>query len=105
LSAEVGGLTTLQGLRLLQEDEQTRVIVLISKPPAPAVAEKVLAAAAGGNKPVVVMFLSQHSQAKQYADNVVFAHTLSEAAHLAGELCTAGKVPGEPLHAHVASAG
>lgn len=105
LSAEVGGLTTLQGLRLLQEDEQTRVIVLISKPPAPVVAEKVLAAAAGGNKPVVVMFLSQHSQVKQSAGNIWFARTLSEAAHLAGELCTAGKVPGESLHAHVASTG
>lgn len=62
LSAEVGGATTLQGLRLLQEDEQTRVIVLISKPPAPAVAERVLAEAARGNKPVVVIFVSQYPQ-------------------------------------------
>ena len=36
LKGEVGGMTTLQGLDLLQRDEQTAVIVLISKPIDPA---------------------------------------------------------------------
>ncbi len=54
LSEAVGAITTLQGLRLLQEDEQTHSIVLISKPPAASVAERVLEVASTGNKPVVL---------------------------------------------------
>ena len=92
LSAEIGGATTLQGLHLLQEDEQTRVIVLISKPPAPAVAERVLAEAASGKKPVVVIFIGADPAFWQarYAGKILFARTLSEAAYLAGTLCAPG---------------
>lgn len=88
LSAEVGGATTLQGLRLLQADEQTRVIVLISKPPAPQVAEHVLAEAASGQKPVVVAFVGADLSPWQtrYADRLFFARTLTEAASLADAL-------------------
>jgi FdrA protein len=94
LSAEVGGVTTLQGLRLLQTDEQTKVIVLISKTPAPEVAEKVLAAAANGLKPVVVIFIGADYAGWQerYAGSIFFASTLTEAAQLAGALCTAGQI-------------
>ncbi|HEX7736668.1 MAG TPA: hypothetical protein VF458_17605 [Ktedonobacteraceae bacterium] len=93
LSVEVGGATTLQGLRLLQNDEQTRVIVLLSKPPAPEVAEKVLAAAASGHKPVIVNFVGADFSLWQerYAGRIFFARTLTEAASLACALCIAGK--------------
>jgi FdrA protein len=89
LSAEVGGITALQGLHMLQEDMETRVIVLISKPPAPAVAERVLATASSGTKPVVVIFLGTDPDIWQgtYGAHVHFARTLSEAARLAGSLC------------------
>ena len=40
-SAEVGGITMLQGLKYLAEDQQTKVIVLVSKPPAEETAEKI----------------------------------------------------------------
>ena len=43
LSAEIGGIMMLDGLRLLEEDPETRVIVLISKPLVREVAEKILA--------------------------------------------------------------
>lgn len=42
---EIGGTTLLAGLALLARDPGTRVIVIVSKPPAPAVAERALAAA------------------------------------------------------------
>lgn len=89
LSEQVGGMMTLQGLRLLEEDEQTRVIVLISKPPAPSVVEKVLTAAAQGEKPVVVIFLGSDPASWQgrYGTRVLGAYTLTEAAHLAATLC------------------
>jgi succinyl-CoA synthetase alpha subunit len=53
----VGGLATLAALERLAADRDTRVIVLISKPPAASVAERVLAAAAKLRKPVVTCFL------------------------------------------------
>jgi FdrA protein len=97
LSAEVRGVTTLQGLRLLQEDEATQVIVLISKPPAPAVAETVLSAATGSEKPVVAIFLGADpaSWQSKYGTNVHIARTLSEAAQLAASLCS-GNLPSSP---------
>ncbi|HEY1351482.1 MAG TPA: acyl-CoA synthetase FdrA [Ktedonobacteraceae bacterium] len=90
LSAAVGGITTLQGLRMLQEDEATQVIVLISKPPAPAVAETVLHAAGESEKPVVVIFPGSDPAGWQNrsATNISFARTLAEAARLASTLCT-----------------
>ncbi|HYM69893.1 MAG TPA: acyl-CoA synthetase FdrA [bacterium] len=57
LDERVGGRMTLAALRRLSGDDGTAVIVLISKPPAPAVAERVLAAARDCPKPVVVNFL------------------------------------------------
>ena len=57
LSTAVGGVTAGQGLELLARDPATEVIVLISKPPAPAVAARLLAQARGLGKPVVVSFV------------------------------------------------
>ena len=92
LSEAVAATTTLQGLRLLQEDEQTRVIVLISKPPAPAIAEHVLEVAAAGGKPVVVIFVGADHDALQerYGSQVVITRTLAEAAQQAVYICEMG---------------
>jgi succinyl-CoA synthetase alpha subunit len=57
LHDEVGGLTMLQGLRALAEDSQTRVIVLISKPPSPAIAARIVELASASRKSTVVHFL------------------------------------------------
>jgi len=57
LKEEIGGITMLQGLAALAADRQTRVIVLISKPPAPVIARLIEEAAAAAGKPVVVHFL------------------------------------------------
>lgn len=57
LSEAVGGPMMMAGLRALQEDAETGVIVLISKPPAPTVAERVLAQVKAASKPTVVCFL------------------------------------------------
>lgn len=57
LSEAVGGPMMRAGLRALQADPATDVIVLISKPPAPAVAARVLAQVKESAKPTVVCFL------------------------------------------------
>ncbi|MCL6574356.1 MAG: acyl-CoA synthetase FdrA [Bacillus sp. (in: Bacteria)] len=57
LKEEIGGIMMLDGIKALQEDEATKVIVLISKPPAPSVEVKVLAQIKQSKKPVVVWFV------------------------------------------------
>lgn len=57
LSEEVGGIMMLAGIKALEEDDATKVIVLVSKPPAPSVEEKVLAQIKQCKKPVVVWFV------------------------------------------------
>lgn len=57
LSEEVGGIMMLDGMRALEEDPDTEVIVLISKPPAKSVEKKVLEEVNKSKKPVVIWFL------------------------------------------------
>jgi FdrA protein len=57
LAASIGGISMLHGLKALDEDPDTEVIVLVSKPPAPEVAAAVLAAAEASAKPAVAIFL------------------------------------------------
>lgn len=90
LSQAVGAVTARQGLDLLSRDPETRVIVLISKPPSPQVADELLKAVRSAGKPVVVDFIGYSPPARQ-VDNgcrLHFATSLDEAAHLAVKLAT-----------------
>jgi FdrA protein len=89
LSAPVGAVTMLQGLRALALDPKTDVIVLVSKPPSPEVAGRVLAAAATCGKPVVVAFLGA---VVAPAGQLRGALTLEDAAREAVRLAY-GRVP------------
>jgi FdrA protein len=82
LSAEVGAATALEALDLLRRDPPTRVIVLVSKPPAPNVAARLLAAARAVGKPVVVCFLGWAPPARRLG-GLRFATGLDDAAELA----------------------
>jgi FdrA protein len=82
LSEAVGAVTAQQGLDLLGRDPETRVIVLISKPPAPEVAEGLLNVARSMGKPVVVDFIGYFPSSRQ-VDNLYYASTFDEAAALA----------------------
>ena len=94
LSAEVGAVTARQGLDLLSRDPETRVIVLISKPPAPQVAERLLAQAQGAGKPVVVDLIG-YAPAARRRGNLHFVTTFDQAADLAVRLA-AGEVAESP---------
>ncbi len=85
LHEEVGGIMMLAALRRLVADPGTDAVVLISKPPAPAVAERVLAAAAASSKPVVINFLGGDAEAIRAA-GAHPAATFEQAAQLAAEL-------------------
>lgn len=57
LKVEIGGLMMIQSFEALMEDPDTKVIVLISKPPAEEIAAKVLGLVKNTQKPVVVHFI------------------------------------------------
>jgi len=94
LHRDVGGISMLQGLAALAADAQTRVIVLISKPPAKEVADRVLAAAGRAGKPVVVNFLGADATPPAGAD-LWMARTLEDAAIAAATLAD-GRRPEGP---------
>jgi FdrA protein len=79
LKSEIGGITMLQGISLLAQDPATRVIGIVSKPPAPEVTMRVISALEAAGKPAVVLFLGQ-AQLAAPAPGITLAHTLEEAA-------------------------
>lgn len=85
LKGEVGALSMLQGLAYLAADGDTKVIVLISKPPDTEVATRLLAAAHQVGKPVVVDFIGFAPPAAQIG-NLHFAAGMDQAAKLAVDL-------------------
>ncbi len=91
LSTDVGGIMMIEGIKALQADPQTEVLLLVSKPPAPDVAEKVLAQLGESEKPAVVCFLGGKAKSIRKAGGIA-AETLEEAAYLAAALVE-GKKP------------
>ena len=82
LSAEIGGIATLESLKYLEQDEETRVILLMSKPPSPKICEKVLEASRKCQKPVIICFLGMEPACIETA-GLIPAVTLEEAAYKA----------------------
>lgn len=92
LAEAIGGISMLTGLRALERDAETRVIVLVSKPPAPAVARRVLDEARAMTTPVVVIFLG--ADPATYSGGTIHgAATLAEAADIAVALAGGRPAP------------
>jgi FdrA protein len=98
LSEPVGAMTARQGLDLLRRDPDTRVIVLVSKPPARRLADELVQSARQAGKPVVANFIG-YATASRRVDNVYFASTFDEAAELAVRLAASppGDDPGDSV--------
>lgn len=96
LDERVGGLMMQAGIERLAADPGTRVIVLVSKPPAPAVARRVLEVACKSGKPVVVNFLGGDPAAIRGA-GAIPAATLEDAARAAVALARGKKAAAAPL--------
>ena len=79
LSSKVGGLTARMALDLLDRDPETKVIVLVSKPPDKDAADEILEYARGLSKPVVVNFIG-YQTALQEVDNLLFTSTFDDTA-------------------------
>lgn len=81
LKAEIGAISTLMAIDLLDRDPGTRHIVIVSKPPATEAASAVLARVARSPKTFSLCFLGGHDLAAPA--NARLASTLENAAQLA----------------------
>ena len=86
---EVGGLMFLQGIEALLEDPETKVILLISKPPHESVLKKILLAVQKSKKPIVTTFLGATSELFSQA-GVIPTVSLEEGALVAASLVQGG---------------
>jgi FdrA protein len=90
LSDAVGGAMTLPALAALRDDAATEVVVVIGKPPGPAVVPALLAALQGLGKPAVLALMG--GAAFPAAHGVHVVTTLDDAAVAAARLAT-GREP------------
>ncbi|MFF2623361.1 hypothetical protein [Oerskovia jenensis] len=100
LTEEIGGLMTHLALDRLETDEATRVVVVVSKPPAPAVADALLARlerVAAGGTPVVACLLGLDDRGEPGSDSLVVRGTLEGGALAAAELAGHPLVIDDPL--------
>ncbi|MDP6715657.1 MAG: acyl-CoA synthetase FdrA, partial [SAR202 cluster bacterium] len=80
LSDQVGGAMMLEGIRVLNDDPDTDVIALISKPPGPLAQQQIAFALRVVTKPCVVCFLGMDAQVPNIP-NVYFEMSLHETAN------------------------
>lgn len=81
LKEAVGGAMMSLCLEALENDPQTRVITILSKPPHPSVMKKILAQLSGVKKPVIAAFLGGDAKLLE-GTNVTWAPDLEAAAVL-----------------------
>ena len=90
LKAEVGGITMMDMIDAMEDDDTVKVLVIVSKPPAKEVRDKISARLSNFSKPVVTLFVGEKPE---YHENFYHAYTLDEAARLAVGLVRGTKVP------------
>ena len=79
LKATIGGLSMQTGIDALEDDPQTKYIVLISRKPDPDTLDKLLGRIRACAKPVIACFMGA-DQAQVEASGAIFAADLDEAA-------------------------
>ena len=84
LSKEVGGRMMLDGMKILEADPETKVILLVSKPPAEEVEKLIIDQAQALTKPVVIWFIGSDKSGND--DNVYFESMSKNASLKAVEL-------------------
>lgn len=90
LHEDVGAITMMEGIKALENNAQTEVIAVISKPPAKEVRDEVVELLHSVSKPVVAIFLGE--KPTQHEGNVYHAYTLAETAHIAVDLLRGNEV-------------
>jgi FdrA protein len=94
LSEAVDGRMAAQAMRVLCDDPETEVILLVSKPPAQRVARRILA---GTGKPVIAALIGLSAGAS-VPEGAVVTDTIE--AGVAGALARLGSAPPDPTRRH-----
>ncbi|MFW5887389.1 MAG: FdrA family protein, partial [Bacteriovoracia bacterium] len=79
---DVGGISFLQGIKMLAQDDNTKTIVLVSKPPHEEVMKKIIEEVKKTNKKTIAVFLGGNEKLLQ-ENGIMPATTLEDAANLA----------------------
>ena len=91
LNASIGGITMLDMIDAMEEDDSVKVVIIVSKPPAKEVRDRISERLASFSKPVVTLFVGE--KPKYHEENFYHTYTLDEAARLAVSLVRGQKVP------------
>jgi len=81
----IGGITMIEGLKRLEQDQKTKIIILVSKPPEPIAEKKILDMVEKCSKSVVINFLGEKKTKVENA-GALHAETLEMAAMKAVKL-------------------
>ena len=81
LSTAVGGITMMDFISAMEQDDTVKALIVISKPPAKEVREKITERLRAVKKPVVTVFMGE--KPTYHEEGFYHAYTLDEAARLA----------------------
>lgn len=91
LNAAIGGITMMDMIDAMEDDDTVKVLLIVSKPPAKEVRDKISARLSSFSKPVVTLFVGEKPE--YHEENFYHAYTLDEAARLAVSLVKGTQVP------------
>ena len=91
LKEEIGGITMMDMIDAMEDDDTVKVLLIVSKPPAKAVRDKISARLSNFSKPVVTLFVGEKPE--YHEEGFYHAYTLDEAARLAVSLVRGTEVP------------
>lgn len=90
LSTAVGGVTMMDFINAMEQDDTVKVLIVISKPPAKEVREKITKRLRAVKKPVITVFMGEKPE--YHEEGFYHAYTLDEAARLAVSLVSGTQV-------------
>ncbi len=91
LNAKIGGITMMDMIDSMEDDDAVKVLVIVSKPPAKEVRDMISDRLSDFSKPVVTLFVGEKPE--YHEENFYHAYTLDEAARLAVSLVRGKDVP------------
>lgn len=91
LNAKIGGITMMDMIDAMEDDDTVKVLIIVSKPPAKEVRDMISDRLSSFGKPVVTLFVGEKPE--YHEENFYHAYTLDEAARLAVGLVRGTKVP------------
>ena len=82
LDSRIGGLTTIQGIKALAKDQETSVVVIISKPPSLKVVDSLIEKVQAMSKPAVLCLFDSNIEDPK-VKNIYITETLEDASRTA----------------------